>query len=590
MKKIIFFLAILCTWTVTSCDDVLDTKPGDTYSEADIYNDTDLADRLLLYSYNCTDTWGENLNNFWCRCTGTENVCDEAFFHWKTTRYSLYRVTAGQLTPNDLGNAFTNLWKDVYSYIRSCDEFLTNIKDSDVMKRDPDKTNQLIAEARFLRAYCYNKLIRQFGGVPLFDKPFKMDDELNVPRNSYEECVDFIVSELDAAAAVLPEYNKGNDFGRADKRACLALKSRVLLYAASKLHDPSTQPSGPLYDYDKASKWQDAADAAKAVIDLPSCQDGLIQVTDAKAYQELFLHPNVNILFARPFNSSYATFDTQIYTLPDKAQSPCGYNGWGLSDPTQNMVDAFRMNNGKAITDPNSGYDEKKRYENRDMRFYADILYNGSSFRGREVEFFNYGKDGLNSILNPDMSKHYNKTGYCMRKFQDETIDFDVEMSADRPYISFRLAEMYMNYAEAMYHLGNENVAREYASKVAQRAHQPAITSSGEQLLDDIKNECQIEFCFEGHRYYDLRRWMDVDHLSGNIRGIKCAYVDAFGNEVKPTYDAEEKLIIPDGAMLKYTVIPKLEYRPWKDAYYYLPIPYTEIEKADKLEQNFGYD
>ena len=585
MKKLILAAIIIFGYMLSGCQDVLDTKPGNTYSEVDIYSNIDLTKRLVYYSYGATDTWGVNLSQWWTRIINLECASDEAFFHFKQVRYKIFPETNGALTPSNLGLAFKNSWKTYYSYIRSCDEFLDKIDDASVMNTDKDMALRLKGEAQFLRAFCYTKLVRYYGGVPIIEKPFTLSDTLNIPRNSYEECIDFIVTQLDEAAAVLPEYCSGDEFGRVDQRAALALKARVLLYAASKLHDPSTVPNGPLYDYSKSSKWQDASDAAKAVIDLPSNAEGLIQVADYKEYKELFLAPNKNILFARPFNQDYATFSQDIYTLPDQAQSPIGFSGWGVSNPTQNFVDLFKMNNGKSITDPTSGYDPSAEniYKNRDMRFYADILYNGAEFRDRKIEFFRYGRDSKDI---GDMAKHYCITGYNMRKFIDESIDFSTSMSPKRPYIMSRLAEIYLDYAEAEYHLGHEDIARQYVSKVAERAHQPAITTSGEELLEDIKNERAIELCYEGHRYFDLRRWMDTNHLGGDIRGIEWAYYKEDGSIAGIDPSTGE---IEAGSTLKYTSIPKIENRPWKTAYYYLPIPQGEITKANKLVQNYDY-
>ena len=173
------------------------------------------------------------------------------------------------------------------------------------------------------------------------ERALGLDDNFDLARDSYEACVDFIVRELDEAAKDLPETRPPSEFGRATKLAALAVKSRTLLYAASKLHDPGTVPNGPLYNYTKSTKWQDAADAAKAIIDLVSARD-LMTVNNAAEYQDLFLSPNDDILFARPFNSEFYDFGTDPNSLWDKTQSPNGFDGWALSSPTHNFALAIQ--------------------------------------------------------------------------------------------------------------------------------------------------------------------------------------------------------------------------------------------------------
>ena len=134
----------------------------------------------------------------------------------------------------------------------------------------------------------------------------------------------------------------------------MAVKSRTLLHAASKLHDPSTTPSGPLYDYNKATKWQDAADAAKAVIDMVGARD-LISVANASEYQALFLSPNQDILFARPFGAELYDFGSDANSLWDKTQSPNGFDGWALSSPSYDFTLEFNMADG--TTTSNGTYD-----------------------------------------------------------------------------------------------------------------------------------------------------------------------------------------------------------------------------------------
>lgn len=565
--KLKYLFILFALFSISACqDDVLDTVAKDAFAEDLIYSDPGQVERLVFTAYNSTESWGINRFQWWGRRFNIEGGSFEAKFNFQDL--DLFRVRAGWTASN--AGIFTQKWRNYWDYVRLTNEFLDRIDESEAMKEDPEKVGILKAEMKFLRANLYSKLIKYYGGVPILDRALGLDDNFDLIRNSYEECVDFIVKELDEAAAGLPETRPANEFGRATKLAALAVKSRTLLYAASKLHDPSTSPNGPLYDYAKSTKWQDAADAAKAIIDIVGARD-LMAVNNAQDYQNLFLSPNQDILFARPFGSEFYDFGTDANSLWDQTQAPNGYTGWALSSPTHNFALQFNMADGTS-TDGGS-YDPQNPNDNREMRYYADLLFNGAQFRGREVQYFlsedvNAYPHGLDSPEGLGNTQHSSKTGYNIRKFQDENVPVAGGISPQRPYILYRLAEVYLNYAEAQYHLGKEADALEFLNKVSRRALQPEITANGDALLEAIKRERRVELCFEGHNFFDERRWMVVDHLGFDIKGHKW------------TKKA-------DGALgfEEYTVVT----RPYFEKHYYLPIPRTEVEKAPSMEQNFGY-
>lgn len=568
MKRYILFTALVA-FSFMGCQKVLDTRPGDTYSEVDIYSNIALTERLVFYSYNITENWGLNEADWWTRRAGIENATDEAWFHFVPQNF---KITRGLISPNDMG-FFRNLWDHYYKFIGTTNEFLNKIDGSPVAATNPNEVATLKGEMKYLRAYGYTRLVSFFGGVPIIDKPFTLKDNFTRPRNSYQESVDFIVKELDEAIALLPSGTRsGVEFGRVSKGAAMALKSRILLYAASAQHDPSNgnAPRGPLYDYNKNNKWKDAADAAKALIDMNAYS--LVPVANAKEYQEMFLKPNSELIFARPFHPDFPNTPDDFNTLPDKAQSPVGSGGWGLSNPTHNFVQDFKMANGKRITEAGSNYDANDMYANREMRFYANINYQGGTFKGRELQYWSPGGADSKDAAGPN---HYAATGYNLRKFLDESIVIDKQQSAKRPYPLARLSEIYLNYAEAQFHLGNEAEARQYASMVSQRVGLPAITSSGAELLKDIKYERQMELYFEGHRFFDLRRWMDESKLAEDVLGVQWEKRNASG------------ALDPNGTLVM--IGPKLiEDRTFLKANYYLPISTSEIEKSG-MQQNLGY-
>ncbi|WP_400073741.1 RagB/SusD family nutrient uptake outer membrane protein [Zobellia russellii] len=558
--------ALIALFATLGCEDVLDTEASDAFTEDIIYSEPDQVERLVYPVYNSTESWGLNKAQWWSRRFNIEVGSFEAKFNFNDL--DQLRLRAGW-SPSNVG-VLAQKWSTYWDYIRLANEFLDRIDDSEAMKTDPDKVAILKAEMKFLRANIYSKLIKFYGGVPIIENALGLDADFALVRNSYEECVDFVVKELDEAAAILPETRPDSEFGRATKLSALAVKSRTLLYAASTLHDPSTEPSGPLYDYTKASKWQDASDAAKEIIDLVGARN-LIAVTNAKEYQDLFLSPNQDILFARAYSSLYYDFGTDANSLWNQTQAPSGYGGWALSSPTHNFALQFNMADGTSTDE--AGYDPENPNENRELRYYADLFYQGSTFRGRPVDYAladnptEATPHGLDSPEGLGNTGHSSKTGYNIRKFQDESVGL-TDVSPNRPYILYRLAEIYLNYAEAQYHLGQEGTAREFASKVSTRALQPEITASGADLLEAIKRERRVELAFEGHNFFDERRWMNEEHLGFDVKGLRWTKA-ADGNLTNE----------------EYTVVE----RPWFERQYYLPIPQSEVEKAPSMVQNAGY-
>jgi hypothetical protein len=415
----------------------------------------------------------------------------------------------------------------------------------------------MIGEMKALRAYSYFRLISLYGGVPLITKPFTLNDEFSVPRNTYDECLNFVVNELDEAAGLLPLTYSAKDKGRITKGAALAIKSRALLYAASPLNNPNNDQS----------KWQKAADAAKAVIDLN-------QYSLYSDYKGLFLEKalyNSEIIWSRPFNNvvdpepipSYGALILELFLYPN------GYSGYSQVDPLQNLVDQYETVNGKLPKDDPS-YDPQNPYINRDPRFYASILYNGASFKGRPVEtFLPKGKDSPEGIapLNAGI------TGYFVRKFLDENITNPSASNAgNTPWTFFRYAEILLNYAEAKYFLGDEATCRDYINKVRSRpgVNMPPVTESGAALLARLQHERQIELVFEEHRYFDVRRWKIAPQV-----------LNADAQKIVITRDATTGV---DNYSVK-----TFQTRDFTDKNYLLPIPQSEIDKDPSLTQNQGY-
>ena len=364
-------------------------------------------------------------------------------------------------------------WTTPYTNIRRINMFLKNLPATPLSS--PMK-KRMEGEARFLRAWYYEYLIKSFGGVPILADTVFTDIYTNVdlPRNTYEESVNYIVKELDECQKLLPapnEYEEG-DYGRATKGACLALKSRVLLYAASPLFNGGMSTlqyrNGEnlaerikVAGYPTADnfRWQKAADAAKAVMD--SGYYSLVE-DDSKpgnGFYTLFLtRKNPEYIF---FANQAPNIDMEQYYNPPSRSG--GYYGY----PTHNFVNCFPMKNGKAITDPTSGYNKNKPYEDRDPRFAYSIIYNGSKYANKTAALeavWTYDgapQDGYNVMT---------VTGYYCRKMSDEKTSNANKINTQRGLPLLRYAEVLLNYAEAINETGNATEAYTTLKQIRKRA------------------------------------------------------------------------------------------------------------------------
>lgn len=537
--KYIFLVVI----AVSSCNK-LDLTPKDKISETDTWRDPAL---IQLYVNAC---YNSMLHGF--QQDLFPSACDDAFnIHGPG---NLAIVQKGELTADNVTSISTkiNYFDFAYDYIRTINIFFSKIEAAPGDEAFKDATT---GEMKFIRAYLYANLIWRYSGVPIITKVFGLHDDFTVERASYDDCVKFIVTELDEAVKLLPADQPDDQKGRASANACLALKSRVLLYAASALNNPN---------HDKA-KWQAAADAANALLNV-----GYQLNPD---YQQTFLEDNNEIIFARHFTQANST-EFNLW------QGRNGSNGWMSQNPTQNIVNSYEMKatgkrpytvnpDGSLVLNQNSGYDPSHPYVGRDPRFDASIIHDGTVWAGRTTETYHGGMDS------PESSTGYNAslTSYAYKKFLIENIPpVGSTLRPTNPWIFFRYAEILLNYAEAEFELGNEVIAREYLNKVRSRpgVKMPPVTENGAALRDRIQNERRVELAFEGHRFFDVRRWK----IASEVLNQPLLRMDI----VKATNGTKT-----------YT-IKKLYDSKFLDKHYLIPIPRAEVDKSQgSLEQNKGY-
>jgi hypothetical protein len=487
-------------------------------------------------------------------------------------------------------------WDLVYARIRDLNTFLQNVEPSDALPADTKLA--FLGEAYFLRAFFYHNLLRLHGGVPLIDQVFELGDDLEqyqVPRGSFEATVNFIVADLDTAAALLTPG--GRRLGAATEGAALSLKCRVLLYAASDLYalNPSGRPETGYTGGDQTARWQAAADACQAVIDLG--RYSLTPAPTSQAYHELFTKGNPGeTIWARYFQSAGGENHDQ-----GRWVSPNGYNAWSGDTPLQEHVDAYEMADGSQFSWDSAAH-AADPYANRDPRFYANVLYNAAVWRPRPAPHDEFDPVGViqtgwfempGAPLRPGLDtreshiENWNgtKTGYNLRKFVDRDLLPGAQQQFN-PWPFLRYAEVLLNYAEAQ----NEAVgpdASVYAAvdAVRNRVGMPALPPglSNDQMRARIRNEREVELAFEEHRYFDVRRWMIAPQVYTNGHGIRVTgRLDPTGEPL--IYLGQEYLY-----RYEYQVI-QVDERAWHDRAYFVPIPQDERDRNPNLVQNPGYN
>lgn len=548
--------AISIAFTLSSCNGFLDREEDSFIDKTATFDSYNRTKQYLTYAYSLLP---EGLNRF-SREALLASATDDAEFAIESADIQQFN--------NGSWNALNNpddVWNRYFSGISKCCTLLenTNHVNLDISRLDPDKqveyANSLKdirmwrAEARFLRAYFHFELLKRYGPIPIVTSTPSINGNYeNTPRPTMKEVVDFIAKECDIAADTLeltPWRNVNDAFGRATKGAALALKSRLLLYAASPLYVDFGDTSETNKPTDIAL-WKSAADAAKAVIDLN-------QYELASSYADLFKNDfqNKEYIFVRRYaaNSDF-----------EKSNFPVSFGGKGGTNPSQNLVDDYEMLDGTPF-DWNDPAKAAQPFANRDARLEATILMNMAPFKGKKVATY---PEGADASPNPNATK----TGYYLRKFLNEDVNIQTGGSSSGHVVPlFRLAEIYLNYAEALNECDptNPDIAL-YLNKVRNRASLPNVSAlSQEQMRAVIQHERRVELAFEEHRSWDVRRWKIASStLGAPLMGVQI--------ERKP--------------LGGYTYMPvKVEQRVFQPKMYWYPIPQSEVLKLKQWKQNNGW-
>lgn len=580
-KNTYLFLFIFIAGLTVSCD--LDPTAVNTFDDEATWSFPDYAEGVLMNAYANIPQRVTNYN---------DNFLDVATDNAVTNSYGtgIYEVAVGGISPtlNPVGR-----WNTAYDQFRNIHLFLDrglgenityNLTDS---VADAEYRSRLKGEAYFLRAYWGFQLLQEYGGKANNGKALgypittrtPTDEELNNPqnttRNTYLECVQQISDDLDTAMVYLPVRYSGSStitgvsgLGRGDDQIALALKSRLMLYAASPAYQDDSVTSldgmGSFTVLDEGfynARWIMAAQAAQEALDIIGNVPGL---------KESDFNPNNT-----PGEYIWRKYHNDR-VLENQNFPPVDF-GNGNTSPSQNLVDAFPAQNGFPITDARSNYDPADPYANRDPRFYLNIMYNGRDFLGDPLETFEGGVDSRAE------SPNATRTGYYLRKWLalQDLLNRQNPSTAHHYHALIRRTEVLLNFAEASNEAwgpsavgpGMSMSALDAIKKVRSNAgisdatYVEEVAAMGKaDFRTLLQNERRIELAFENHRFFDMRRWFLP--LDTQVQGIKIT---------------EQQ----DGSLNyeKYNV----EERGFKDLRdYYLPLPYEEQIKSD-LINNMGW-
>lgn len=606
MKKYIRTLMLAAAFTpvVSSCN-YLDKEPDDMLTMDAVFNNANYTQQWLAGVYNLVpdplwDYFTFGGYGYYMMSDETQMATSLGQFGWG----DLMNVQTGSWTPTQIIPG-KNLWLETYRKVRAGLIFMDKVKVIADQRQTPELVERYKNEVRFLMAYYYSRMLEVYGPFPLVTSLMDVNDSgevLKKERTPYDEIVEYLDKEFMELSKILPSSYDDVNIGRPTSGACLALRARMLMFAASPLfngnedfRDVVNKDGTPLFSQvEDKGKWKKAADAAKLVIDLP----------DYELYKEYMEDGSIDALMSC-MNLYLTTEDKNkeiIMTYPKRTSSLYEYHlmprnsGFaGCISATQNVVDAFYMKNGKRIDEQGSGYVEEgfsgedsyynttykygspdanpglvtpagtyNMYVNREPRFYVNIRFHKQfcSFddNKRTHNFLNGGADGKPSHDSPIAGYQINKAIHPATR------------SGSYPYkpgIIVRLGEMYLNYAEALNECdpGNSDIAK-YVNLIRERAGIPDLKTglSQDEMREAIHHERRVEFAFEGGmRYMDIRRWKKAEEVFETpISGM----------------DTDAKT---DANFFKRTEIQK---RIFSKKMYLWPIYQNYLDNNEKLVQN----
>lgn len=562
--RYIILVSALMGFFLTSCQDL---KFGDAFLEKPpsaqvdintIYGDAVYARRALWAAYRTLPyglptAEGTCMNNDILECITDLNHSYLGYSHNGSTVYYSGSVTADY--ENISGATKYGYVRDSHwDGIRKAWLFIENV--DRVPNMDEDEKLRLKAEAKVIIAIHYTQLFRHFGGVQIVDHAYDPNDDLDLPRSSALETVDFIVRMLDEAIPDLPwhftEAESVEQDGRMTKAGAMGLKARVLLFSASPLFNSDT----PYMDGEASSKlltwhggysdehWERAYQAHKDFFDALASNGGysLVQASGSMTVRQAFRkgyfeRANGETLISHRPSNGFIKFTSKGNWWDRRYFFAQAAGDYGIAGPTQELVDCFGMKNGKPITDPSSGYDPQDPYKERDPRLHETVVCNGMDYCNRVAWFYpivgpRVGIDEKTDWDDPFGGYADSKTGYRLRKFlldgaansawQPTELD---GKEVSWPYL--RLPEIYLGMAECVYQTGRGvGEAAQYINILRDRVGVGPITP-GSDFIDQILTERVCELAFEECRWFDIVRYKREDLLTKKLHRVDIKRIDS---------------------------------------------------------------
>lgn len=639
IKYICLSAATGLTLTLGSCSDFMDLTPEDQYNEPLVWADAELTKTVVndVYSYVC-DIAQEVNTSAWT---------DDAFF---THVYGCRDINEATVSPSNLGAYDRDdcpfKWSKQYKGIYRANLVLANIDNV------PEKTgvdlNILKGETYFLRAYMYTELLRGFGGVPIVDKVYSIEESatLELPRANVEAVKDFILKDIEQAVKLLPEQQIGTNLGRATKGAAQALKARLLLHLASPLYADRSVNTLECNQYkgDRQALYQEALEAAKEVINndnyaLIDCNAPTIKEIASK-FHDIIITNNEETIWSKQYVNKDLNADNWVRNRVALLHGPNGYHNWAGTAPTHDLAMAFEIEDGslpQGLSKPGESTNANP-YKNREPRFYATIGYDGAEW-GRprasdgavfdatplgnlQFGYYELSKgDSVKAIFSVDdenkpiktegfkgmvgvdtrmgQIENWNGTytGYLEKKLIDGSVAASEHNFQTCPMPYLRLAEMYLIAAEACIELNKLDEATTYLDDLRSRIGRPNTkatlsvrgkTFNQNDLREFLRHERRVELAYEESRYYDVRRWMIVPETSSKkLTGVSIVGRLKPGKTASLPYVHDEDVYDYTWTVLNLNYIEK---RKWDKKMYFAPIKLDEMLRNKAIDQNPYYE
>ena len=603
MKKYFLSMLIIAS-SFVSCSDVLDKTPLDIISDEAVWNDEALIEAYLVQCYYHMSYFGnESVGTGWqgdayFPAFVVNHVSDECLSLWRDWGEAMagYNYKFGGLK---IGGGLLEWWG--YDPIRKINEFIEKVPDSPLSQELKDTR---VAEARFLRAFSYFAMVKRYGGVPLILKAQQLTDpeeELFPKRDTEEAVYSFVISEIDEIVNDLPEETASTDLGRATKYAALALKSRVALYAASIAQYGKVQLDGVVEIPSEKAKnyYQISYDASKEIINSGKFALYNQDADKVTNFKNIFLvENNSEVIFAKRHDSSNGLITGGNGWAVDFFQCPRpqGWNRGNLDAPYLELVEEFEYMDGTSgklnRTEVENGlWTMDELWGKKDPRFFATIYTQETPWKGSFVDYHNglllpdgtiMTKDSYNGVLCTG-DQDLEGTCFGVMKYLDESHDNMGGTNAawatsSQDFLIFRYAETLLNLAEAAYELGKKGEALDAINQIRERA---GIASLKDISQDKIRHERKVELAFEGHRYWDVRRWRTATtELSRSFSGLR--YILDYSSYMNG--EKKYKLEILDN--IDGSVSTPL----FKEENYYLPITLSRTSSNPNMVENPGYE